>query len=273
MLLSMAVVLMEDLDYGELGGHDEFALLPPPLDGDTPMVHLAAAAAAAVFPSRAEVDNVSAQFLPALPDSSFWANRVADAPRTEDVPVDPAEVAPTPCTAPPCSSCNGYYGPSFSQPVCATCHAFLYANDLDAEVNLQAMTREEEMAGEGGMGGAGGEGGGEDGDGGHDDDSDRDSGNEEPADADVVEQAEQQLLAQAEQDEGNFDDGDEGAQEEDGQEQEEEDELAVGNANANAEEEEEEVVVPVVPQVVVAVNQLPPEPPSPEPGTVYFSFT
>ena len=36
-----------------------------------------------------------------------------------------------------CSTCNGYYGPSFGQPVCATCHAFLYANDLDAEINLQ----------------------------------------------------------------------------------------------------------------------------------------
>ena len=39
--------------------------------------------------------------------------------------------------------CNGYYGPAFSQPVCATCHAFLYANDLDQEINLQIMSAEE----------------------------------------------------------------------------------------------------------------------------------
>ena len=30
-----------------------------------------------------------------------------------------------------CNVCNGYYGPAFAQPVCATCHSFLYANDLD----------------------------------------------------------------------------------------------------------------------------------------------
>ena len=42
-----------------------------------------------------------------------------------------------------CNACNGYYGPAFSQPVCATCHAFLYANDLDQEINLQIMSAEE----------------------------------------------------------------------------------------------------------------------------------
>lgn len=39
-----------------------------------------------------------------------------------------------------CSACNGYYGPAFNQHVCATCHAFLYAQDVDAEVgNLQQL--------------------------------------------------------------------------------------------------------------------------------------
>ena len=42
-----------------------------------------------------------------------------------------------------CRACNGYYGPCFSEPVCATCHAFLYANDLDQEINLQIMSAEE----------------------------------------------------------------------------------------------------------------------------------
>ena len=37
-----------------------------------------------------------------------------------------------------CSACNGYYGQAHGQPVCLTCHAFLYASGLDAEnVNLQ----------------------------------------------------------------------------------------------------------------------------------------
>jgi ubiquitin-conjugating enzyme E2 D/E len=38
-----------------------------------------------------------------------------------------------------CSACNGYYGPAFDQPVCPTCHAFLYANIHDAEINLQLV--------------------------------------------------------------------------------------------------------------------------------------
>ena len=42
-----------------------------------------------------------------------------------------------------CDVCYGYYGAAFSQPVCATCHAFLYANDLDQEINLQIMSAEE----------------------------------------------------------------------------------------------------------------------------------
>ncbi len=70
-----------------------------------------------------------------------------------------------------CLTCNGYYGPCFSQPVCATCHAFLYANDLDQEINLQIMSAEE-MDPDVDRDLMGPEGDGED-------DSDRDSGNEE----------------------------------------------------------------------------------------------
>jgi hypothetical protein len=54
-----------------------------------------------------------------------------------------------------------YYGPSHGQSVCATCHAFLYANDLDAEVNVQLASVERD---------------------GETSDSDRDSGNDEPND-------------------------------------------------------------------------------------------
>merc|ERR1712001_701334 len=58
-----------------------------------------------------------------------------------------------------CSACNGYYGQAHGQPVCLTCHAFLYASGLDAEnVNLQLMSEEKD----------------------DENDSDRDSGNEEP---------------------------------------------------------------------------------------------
>ena len=58
-----------------------------------------------------------------------------------------------------CNACNGYYGPAHGQSVCATCHAFLYANDLDLEVNVQLASVERE---------------------GDDSDSDHDSGNDEP---------------------------------------------------------------------------------------------
>lgn len=60
-----------------------------------------------------------------------------------------------------CSACNGYYGAAHGQSVCATCHAFLYANDLDLEVNVQLASVER--------------------DGDHSD-SDHDSGNDEPQD-------------------------------------------------------------------------------------------
>ncbi|XP_065338298.1 uncharacterized protein morgue [Cloeon dipterum] len=30
-----------------------------------------------------------------------------------------------------CSVCSGYYGPCFGEPICATCHVFLYPDDLD----------------------------------------------------------------------------------------------------------------------------------------------
>ena len=56
-------------------------------------------------------------------------------------------------------TCNGYYGSSHGQPVCPTCHAFLYANDIDEEVNLQLLSEERRQR--------------------NGDDSDRDSGNEE----------------------------------------------------------------------------------------------
>jgi len=36
-----------------------------------------------------------------------------------------------------CRACNGYYGPCFSEPVCATCHAFLYASSLEQEIQIQ----------------------------------------------------------------------------------------------------------------------------------------
>ncbi|CAD6225312.1 GSCOCG00005615001-RA-CDS [Cotesia congregata] len=29
-----------------------------------------------------------------------------------------------------CYICNGYYGPSFEEPVCATCHAFLFPDEI-----------------------------------------------------------------------------------------------------------------------------------------------
>ena len=35
-----------------------------------------------------------------------------------------------------CRACNGYYGPCFSEPVCATCHAFLYASSMEQEIQL-----------------------------------------------------------------------------------------------------------------------------------------
>ena len=67
-----------------------------------------------------------------------------------------------------CLQCNGYYGPCFNEPVCSTCHAFLYANDLDHEVQVQHMTQHNE----------------EDDPSADGSESDRDSGNEEPTDQD-----------------------------------------------------------------------------------------
>jgi len=58
-----------------------------------------------------------------------------------------------------CNACNGYYGPAHGQSVCPTCHAFLYANDLDLEVNVELASVERD---------------------GEDSDSDHDSGNDEP---------------------------------------------------------------------------------------------
>jgi len=61
------------------------------------------------------------------------------------------------CT-PTCRACNGYYGPCFSLPVCATCHAFLYASSLEHEIQLQLLSEE------------------------HSESDDCDSGNDEPSD-------------------------------------------------------------------------------------------
>jgi len=60
------------------------------------------------WPSRDEVESLSARFLSLM-------------------------------TRAHCSACNGYYGLAFDQPVCPTCHAFLYANVHDAEINLQLV--------------------------------------------------------------------------------------------------------------------------------------
>jgi len=55
-------------------------------------------------------------------------------------------------------ACNGYYGPCFGEPVCATCHAFLYASSLEQEIQFQLLSEE------------------------HDSSDDCDSGNDEPSD-------------------------------------------------------------------------------------------
>ena len=74
----------------------------------------------------------------------------------------------------PIRACNGYYGPCFGEPVCATCHAFLYASryyfspflpqlsfffsSLENEIQLQMISEEQNS------------------------DDDCDSGNDEPSD-------------------------------------------------------------------------------------------
>jgi len=60
---------------------------------------------------------------------------------------------------PSCTACNGYYGPCFGEPVCATCHAFLYASNLEQEINIQIMSEEHDSS-----------------------EDDYDSGNDEPSD-------------------------------------------------------------------------------------------
>lgn len=35
-----------------------------------------------------------------------------------------------------CFQCNGFYGPCFGQPVCATCHAFLYPDDVSKQPSV-----------------------------------------------------------------------------------------------------------------------------------------
>ncbi len=171
------------------------------------------------------MDQISASFLPTAPPSSFWLPQIRSRrDRQQEEHEQEQQEDQDQQQLESCSSCNGYYGPSFGQPVCATCHAFLHANDLDVELNMHAMTMAHGGPDdvEGGVGGAGGDGAGaQDGDGGGEhgeagaggggggggagaggDDSDRDSGNEDPLE-DVVENAQPE-------DEGNVDDeGDE----------------------------------------------------------------
>lgn len=39
-----------------------------------------------------------------------------------------------------CYMCNGFYGPSFGEPVCATCHAFLFPEYALIHLPFPAMT-------------------------------------------------------------------------------------------------------------------------------------
>ncbi|XP_012134905.1 modifier of rpr and grim, ubiquitously expressed [Megachile rotundata] len=51
----------------------------------------------------------------------------------EDEFTEPIEDIPCPefqFSTVACCFCNGYYGPCFEEPVCATCHAFLFPNDV-----------------------------------------------------------------------------------------------------------------------------------------------
>ena len=203
---------------------------------------------------REEVERISSSFLPAAPPSSFWLPQINRTEQQRDDAQQQQQQQPV------CSSCNGYYGPSFSQPVCATCHAFLYANDLDAEVNLHAMTMQEDVDGVADADGLG-EGGGGDGEGhGHDgDDSDRDSGNEEPME-DVVDPQENNA-AQQQEDEGNVEEVGEGG-EEDIIPADQGDDMVEDLSGGEHDDESAEIeaALLVVPPVAVAVNQLPPEP-------------
>jgi len=47
-------------------------------------------------------------------------------------------------TSSTCRACNGYYGPCFGEPVCPTCHAFLYASSQEQEVELGTSQEQEE---------------------------------------------------------------------------------------------------------------------------------
>ncbi|KAG8181767.1 hypothetical protein JTE90_018074 [Oedothorax gibbosus] len=50
-----------------------------------------------------------------------------------------------------CSACCGFYGPNFEQPLCVTCHAFLYPNDvntLDASVVYQEKSDSDDSGNE-----------------------------------------------------------------------------------------------------------------------------
>ncbi|XP_032676655.1 uncharacterized protein LOC116846651 [Odontomachus brunneus] len=46
-----------------------------------------------------------------------------------------------------CYICNGYYGPCFEEPVCATCHAFLFPNDVLLQVPIFSEKTDDEDSG------------------------------------------------------------------------------------------------------------------------------
>jgi hypothetical protein len=50
----------------------------------------------------------------------------------------------------PCTFCNGYYGPNFTDPVCATCHSFVYPrlpDDEEIESPLEVVKPEDDDSG------------------------------------------------------------------------------------------------------------------------------
>lgn len=38
-----------------------------------------------------------------------------------------------------CMMCDGFYGPNFGQPVCSTCHLFLFSSDINKEEGEQEV--------------------------------------------------------------------------------------------------------------------------------------
>ncbi|XP_045119579.1 uncharacterized protein LOC123509376 [Portunus trituberculatus] len=69
-----------------------------------------------------------------------------------------------------CFQCNGYYGPNFCQPLCATCHVFLYPDDPSKQASVRPY---------------------------HEKTDDGDSGNEEPREPSDYYQTQEQLPPEA----------------------------------------------------------------------------